>query len=71
MGDGRLRAEWTFTDAGEPGSRDMARIAIRDAGGTVVLEVSGNIQKGESPGVPRAVQVAELIDPPTRKGPAR
>ncbi len=39
-------AEWTFTDAGEPGTGDMARIVIRDATGTVVLEVSGTLRKG-------------------------
>jgi hypothetical protein len=37
-----------LADAGEPGSRDMARIAIWDAGGSVVPEVSGNIQRGNN-----------------------
>lgn len=32
-------AEWRFTDAGEPGGNDSARILIRDAEGTVVLDV--------------------------------
>jgi hypothetical protein len=51
-GTGRLNGtlgatvEWTFTDAGEPRSRDAARIAIRDATGTTILIASGNIQRG-------------------------
>jgi len=39
-------AEWTFTDAGEPGTKDTAKIKITDAGGHVVLFVSGNLEKG-------------------------
>lgn len=39
-------AEWTFTDAGEPGVNDTAKITIKDAGGNTVLAVSGTIQKG-------------------------
>jgi len=39
-------AEWTFTDAGEPGVDDTARIVIRDAAGNTVLIVSGRLQKG-------------------------
>ena len=39
-------AEWTFTDAGEPGTNDKATIVIRNASGTVVLTTSGNISKG-------------------------
>ncbi len=33
--------EFTFTDDGEPGTGDHAVIVVRDASGTVVLEVSG------------------------------
>jgi len=39
-------AEWTFTDAGEPGGGDTAQISIKDVGGNVVLSVSGNLNKG-------------------------
>jgi Thrombospondin type 3 repeat len=51
-GTGRLNgasgatAEWTFTDAGEPGSRDAASIVIRDETGATILIASGNIQRG-------------------------
>ena len=31
--------EWTFTDAGEPGTLDTAKYLIRDSGGNVVLSV--------------------------------
>ena len=39
-------AEWVFTDAGEGGSGDTATIRIEDAGGNVVLEVSGYLTFG-------------------------
>jgi len=39
-------AKWTFTDAGEPGTGDHAKIVITDAGGNVVLTVSGFLDKG-------------------------
>jgi len=38
--------EFTFTDAGEPGKYDWAQIVIWDAGGSVVLSVSGNLRSG-------------------------
>ena len=38
--------EWVFTDAGEPGKNDTARITIIDAGGNVVLAVAGYLEKG-------------------------
>jgi len=38
--------EWTFTDAGEPGTSDAAQIVIRDAFGITVLDVSGTLRKG-------------------------
>jgi hypothetical protein len=37
-------AEWTFTDAGEPGTGDTEKIVIRDAGGNIVLNVVNAIQ---------------------------
>jgi len=40
------KIEFTFTDAGEPGTKDSATIKITDAGGNVVLQVSGNLDKG-------------------------
>ncbi|GEM_PF-1597043 len=39
-------AEWTFTDAGEPGKYDHAEITIKDADGNVVLYVSGYLHFG-------------------------
>jgi len=40
------RIQFTFTDAGEPGTKDSATIKIIDAGGNVVLQVSGQLDKG-------------------------
>src|SRR5207245_10354642 len=40
--------EWTFTDAGEPGTSDTARIVIRDAFGFIILDVSGTLEKGNN-----------------------
>ena len=51
-GTGRLngvsgfKASWTFTDAGEPGTKDTATIVIKNASNYVVLSVSGFITKG-------------------------
>jgi len=40
-------AKWIFTDAGEPGkNNDHAEITITDAGGNVVLTVSGTLNSG-------------------------
>ncbi|MDE1816500.1 MAG: hypothetical protein KGI11_08085 [Thaumarchaeota archaeon] len=39
-------AQWTFTDAGEPGKNDQATIVIKDNSGNTVLSVSGNLQHG-------------------------
>lgn len=36
-------AEWTFTDAGEPGSNDFAEIVIKNPSGDPVISVSGKI----------------------------
>ena len=44
-GEGGATASWTFTDAGEPGSKDSVRITITDSSGTV-LEASGTLTKG-------------------------
>lgn len=38
--------EFELTDAGEPGKNDFAQIKITDAGSTVVLDVSGNLDRG-------------------------
>lgn len=38
--------EFTFTDAGEPGTKDSASIIIKDPDGKVVLAASGNLDKG-------------------------
>jgi hypothetical protein len=51
-GTGRLngvsgyKADWRFTDAGEPGKNDTARIVIRDPANNVVLSVSGSLNRG-------------------------
>lgn len=39
-------AEWTFTDAGEPGKNDLASITIKDASNNVVLVVKGLLNNG-------------------------
>lgn len=39
-------ANWTFTDAGEPGTNDTATIVIKDSLGKVVLSVSGKLDSG-------------------------
>ena len=39
-------AEWTFTDAGEPGRNDTAKIVIKDASNATVLTVSGKLDNG-------------------------
>jgi hypothetical protein len=41
------KATWTFTDAGEPGTQDFARIDILDAGGNLVLSVANLLAKGD------------------------
>jgi hypothetical protein len=41
-------AQWTFTDAGEPGTNDFARIKVIDANGNVVLQVAGNLIFGNN-----------------------
>lgn len=38
--------EFTFTDDGEPGVDDTARIVVRDSGGTIVLEVEDDLTFG-------------------------
>ncbi|MEX2356303.1 MAG: ice-binding family protein [Thermaerobacterales bacterium] len=51
-GTGRLNnqpgaaIQWTFTDAGQPSVNDMAAIRIWDAGGNLVLDVSGMLRNG-------------------------
>ena len=44
-GQSGATAQWTFTDAGEPGTSDTATITVR-FGGNVVLTVSGPLNKG-------------------------
>jgi len=39
-------AEWTFTDAGEPGTSDTAAIVVKNASNVVVLTVSGTLTNG-------------------------
>jgi hypothetical protein len=46
-GDPGYCATWTFTDAGEPGINDFARIVITDCNGTTVLSVSGYLTFGD------------------------
>ena len=37
---------FTFTDAGDPGNLDTAKIKIVDIGGNTVLDVTGHLQRG-------------------------
>jgi hypothetical protein len=39
-------AQWTFTDAGDPGSGDTAHITISDAAGKVILTIAGPVVRG-------------------------
>lgn len=39
-------AEWTITDAGEPGTSDTVTLTVRDAANNVVLTVSGPLNNG-------------------------
>lgn len=39
-------AEWTVTDTGQPGGYDFFDIVITDSDGTVILDVSGNLDGG-------------------------
>ena len=39
-------AEWTFTDAGEPGRNDIAQIEIKNSSNIIVLSVTGTLQNG-------------------------
>lgn len=45
-GEEGATAEWTFTDAGASGVEDRADMTVRDASGTIVLEVSGTLTYG-------------------------
>lgn len=45
-GENGAVAEWTFTDAGDPGLRDRATITIRKAAGDVVLQISNTLAYG-------------------------
>jgi len=38
--------EWRFTDTGQPGREDTARIVIRDGSGATVLSVDGRVDRG-------------------------
>jgi hypothetical protein len=46
-GDPGATAQWTFTDAGEPGHNDRMRIMILDADGDVVLNVDTTLGGGD------------------------
>jgi hypothetical protein len=52
QGRGRLnglpgaKISWTFTDAGQPGTADTAKIVIRDALNRVVLQAEGTLDRG-------------------------
>lgn len=39
-------AEWTFTDAGEPGVSDSIRLTVKDKDSNVVLNMAGNLRNG-------------------------
>jgi hypothetical protein len=45
-GEAGATAEWTLTDAGEPGRNDIMRIEIKNSGNIVVLSASGTLQSG-------------------------
>lgn len=39
-------AKWIFTDKGEPGKSDTARLVIKDVGGTTVVDIVGTLKVG-------------------------
>lgn len=39
-------AVWTFTDAGEPGSNDLATLTIKDVNNVVILTISATLKSG-------------------------
>jgi hypothetical protein len=41
-----VTANWTFTDAGEPGNKDVATLVLTDSKGKVIVKASGTISKG-------------------------
>lgn len=45
-GDAGATASWVFTDNGQPGTRDYAKITIEDAAGDQVLATGGYLQFG-------------------------
>lgn len=45
-------AEWTFTDAGEPGRNDRVQILIRDVNGAIVLDATGTLASGNNQALP-------------------
>jgi hypothetical protein len=45
-GQAGATADWTFTDAGEPGTNDTATLTIKNAANVVVLSVSGTLNSG-------------------------
>ncbi len=45
-GDAGATANWSFADAGEPGSNDTVRLVIKDSTGKTVLDVQGKLNKG-------------------------
>ena len=45
-GQSGATAEWTFTDAGEPGRTDLLQIEIKNSSNIVVLTAAGTLQNG-------------------------
>ena len=46
-------AEWVFTDAGEPGTRDTVTISVMNQADVVVLTVSGHLKLGDQQALAR------------------
>ena len=72
-------AQWTFTDAGEPGRNDVANIVITNASGNIVLWVANTLRNGNHqahgsaagpPGPPSATPIPPTPPPggPTPTG---
>jgi hypothetical protein len=40
-------ATWTFTDAGRPGTNDSVKLISKNAAGSTVLSVAGNLARGD------------------------
>jgi hypothetical protein len=63
-GQAGYTVRFTFTDNGEPGSRDFAQIEIRDLQGSLVLFAAGNVSRGNQQAHPENKAAATMASAP-------